>query len=198
MTPSTFDVCMVTLTGVDQIAHEMELKWGIGRLPLLVSDTTRASWLRGLAAWSDAIRDWEPTTLATVGAKMRAAWTFMDREATTLGKFPLAPDAMETLLPDGRLVVIVRTVEDAHALVKRLAPDGRAALVMHAGEVARLIANATDLHTAILLQWPGAETRSARVTTPGLARDWVMGDGLTEMLHGDEATTLQVGGATGI
>jgi hypothetical protein len=57
---------------------------------------------------------------------MIAALDFMSREATAAGHTAISADTWETMLPDGRVLVVVRTNAEAHrvAAAARLGDDG--------------------------------------------------------------------------
>jgi transposase InsO family protein len=52
---------------------------------------------------------------------MRRAWTALEAAALEAGHAPLAPEVWETRMPDGSVLAVVRTQQEAHALAR----DGR-------------------------------------------------------------------------
>lgn len=158
--------------GVDHAAQTADATWGAGRLPMLVSDETRAKFLRQAARWRDALADaWnakQPIPLPieqairATGGGMQRAWAALEAEASERGHRPLsavgtAPAVWETTLKDGTVVAVVRTPEEA-----LLVPiDGRHVAVYSLEEIASVIDALGVLHLA-KVEFPGAKVGGAR------------------------------------
>lgn len=159
---------------VDHALVASEAKWGVGRLERLVSVNTLASWRRGWAKWREALMTGNAEGAEELGAKMVAALTYMDGEAEAAGALPLAPETWETPLPDGGVLVVVRTQAEASAVARaaagkdaNLPPDlmvtlrqqhaDRALVVLTLPEIARLygMVSASPLDE-IKRHWPDA------------------------------------------
>jgi hypothetical protein len=101
--------------GVDHRCRELDRKWGIGRLPLLVDDELRARFRLQQQMFNDAICSGDEEQVALHGNAMRRGWDALDAAATAAGAEPLRPEVWETTLPDsGEVVAIVRTDAEAY------------------------------------------------------------------------------------
>jgi hypothetical protein len=161
-------VIRAALDGVDLLAHEMERKWGVGRLRLLVSDLLRAKFDAQKDRLDAAIEtDREPYVRAQAEG-MRRAWAALDVAATEAGHAPLSPEIWECVLPStGEVIAIVRTEPEAHALCR----DCR---VFTLDEIARLIDGLPKGVLEAKRIFPGATV--ARVRKKEI--DWEKGDEL--------------------
>src|SRR4051812_30749899 len=106
------------LIPVDEAFWASEQKWGVGRLERIISPSTLAAYQRGWSAYRQALEDGDASALEAVGPKMIQALAVMDAEATAAGHKPLAPDTWEAALPDGRVLVVVRTNAEASAVLR--------------------------------------------------------------------------------
>lgn len=154
----------MTPAQLDEVASSMERRWGINRLPLLVSQATAAKFkaaadaldtfndhgaLPGWAASADALR-----------AVVARGWQVMDAEATAAGAEPLGDAFAEAEWAPGRYFAIAR--DDAHkqALVLRVKAEKRDVCIFSVQEVGQLVASIPDV-ARICELFPGAY-----VTTP--------------------------------
>jgi len=179
-----YDACTAILIGVDQAAVEAELKWGIGRLPLLVSDATRLRFRKACDLWRQALNAWDPELVEQSGAIMRRAWAALDAEALEAGHQPMAPEVWEVALPNGAVAALVRTPEEAH----HVAASGREVEVYTLDEIGRILGRYRDAVSQVLVAFPGARvTRNERpqITTPGYAADWCAAEPLLDVIHGE-------------
>jgi len=106
----------MALVQVDQTFFDSEQKWGVGRLERIISPATLAAYQRGWAAYRLALEEGDADALEAIGPKMIAALAFMDAEASAAGHKPLDVSTWEIALPDGRVLVIVRTSAEAVAV----------------------------------------------------------------------------------
>ncbi len=166
MAPADY-VIRAIIDGVDHLAGEMERKWGIERLRLLVPDELRARF--------DAQKDKLDAAIATnrepyVRAQaegMKRAWRALDSAATEAGHAPLAPEVWECVLPEtGEVVALVRTTAEAHLVAR---PDMR---VFTLPEIGRLIEALGSTVLEVKETFLGAEV--TRVAKPPI--DWARGD----------------------
>lgn len=150
------------LDGLDFIAAEMERKWGIGRLRLLVGDELRARFDRQLTLldrflWAeDAILD---EVLGKVQA-MQRAWQALDAAAAGAGHPQKVAAFLECVLPGGGVIAIV----DEHSGAD-LPADGRRITVYSTDEIGRMVAAAAGILT-IKQEFPGAVVDRIRVNRP--------------------------------
>ena len=180
------DRLLLALQPVDEAFRASESRWGVARLERLVNPTTLASYRRGWTAYRQAITDGDAGAVEEVGPKMIQALAFMAKEAEALGHHPLAVDAWEAATADGRILVVVRTQAEAHALAR--APDGRERLIYAMEEIARLI-HILDPVNAIKASFPGAEavSLSGVQMSEGRVADWARQDELEDILHAGSA-----------
>ena len=160
--PEDAETLTALTQGVDHIAREAEAHWGVGRLPLLVSDDLRAKFARQGLRWRTAMEDaWSSKMLtrdqleaaqASSGA-MQRAWLALDAQAKANGAAPLSPDVWEVALSDGSLCAITRTGTEASAVIR----EGRLLNVWTLEEVARAIEAFPDIVRASKEVFPGAK-----------------------------------------
>lgn len=184
VTPESYHQCVAVIAGVDQVAGDAERRWGIGRLPLLVSDELRLRFREACIRWDAAIRSWQRDDVQRIGDMMRRAWAALEAEAISLGHAPLTPTTLEAPLEGGQVLVVVSTPEEARIAAQQAA--GRAVVVITMEEVARIYTGAKgDLRTAIVVAFPGATVRPVeQALAPGFAKDWSVGDPFSD-LFGD-------------
>jgi hypothetical protein len=149
------------LDGLDYVAHQAELRWGIGRLRLLVADDLRAKFDRqaemlDLFLWSDTATC--PEIIGKIAA-MRRAWAALDAVATAAGAAPRPPEYLECPLPAGGVASIL--ADDADAAIVRDQAEGRHVAVYTVSEIGRMIAMAADVLT-VKAVFPGAEVTAIR------------------------------------
>lgn len=157
------------LDGLDHLAAEMERKWGIGRLRLVVGDDLRIKFDRQAVMvdkflWDDA------ADTATVVAKLQAmkrAWHALDQAAATLGASTLPAAFLECSLPDGGTIAVV-----AEGTGGELPADGRRITVYSTAEIGRMVAAASAVLT-VKREFPGAEVTAVRVKKPKWVNDEV-------------------------
>ncbi len=140
------------IDGVDNIAKTMELKWGVGRLRLVVSDDLREKFDRQYEKLNGAIWAGVSREVEIHGPGMIRAWQALDAAATAAGELPLDPVVWETVTESGTVLAVVRTNADAHAVVA----SGRAVDVWTMEEVGRM-AEASGIVAKIKTTFPGAK-----------------------------------------
>lgn len=154
----------MTLSQLDEVANQMERRWGINRLPLLVTPATAAKFKAAadaLDTFNDhgALPGWAPTPEA-LRAVVARGWQAMDAEATAAGAEPMGEAFAEAEWAPGRFFAIAR--DDAHkqALVLRVKAEKRDVCIFSVQEVGQLIASIPDV-ARICELFPGAY-----ITTP--------------------------------
>ena len=164
-------VIKAILDGVDALAREMERKWGIGRLRLLVDDALRIKFDAQKSKLDAAIAAGQEIYIRAQAEGMRRAWLALERAATEDGARALAPEVWECLLPaSGEVVSIVRTEAEAH----HVARDGE---VWTLAEVAVLIERLGEQVRQVKRRFPGAAVIDVRDRDPPPI-DWEKGDDL--------------------
>ena len=147
---------------VDALTDEMERKWGVGRLRMLVPDDLRERFDRQWRKWQAAYAAQDLAAVRAHSEAMRRAWAALEAGALEAGHAPLAPEVWETRMPDGAVLAVVRTQQEAHALAR----DGRERKVWTMDEVARIVC-----------AWEGRRwVEAVRLTPRGSESDWVLGD----------------------
>jgi hypothetical protein len=151
------------LDGLDFLAANMEAKWGIGRLRLLVSTELREKFDRQRLKLAMAIRQGGLEDVKREAPRMAAAWRALDRAATEAGAANIDPDVIEIALPSGMVCAIVRDLADARAV--QATADGRRMVVHSHDEIGRLIAGLPGLIQA-KVSFPGASVEAVRPMAP--------------------------------
>ena len=148
---------------LDLVAIEMERRWGVGRLRLLVDVSLREKfdrqrYLLNQALWHGQLQD-----VITQARRMIAAWRALDRAAQATGRQELDTEVWEVVMPSGAVAAIVR---DPHQAGKVAAQD-RAVRVYTLDEIGRLIEGFPEILAAKQV-FPGAtvERVRTRVTDP--------------------------------
>lgn len=130
--------------GVDHARSEAEAEWGVGRLPMLVSDDMRAKFNRQKARWSNAYQAaWNSDRLTaaqladvqSAAGGMQRAFAALATAASEAGHRPIKPWVWETTLADGSVAAVVQTdAEAAHVIA-----EGRCVQVYTLAEIANVI-----------------------------------------------------------
>ena len=187
VTPVSYDQCMAVVSGVDHVASTLEARWGIRRLPLIVSDDTRLRFRSACALWAEAIKGWQAGEVTRAGAMMRRAWAALEAEAISLGHAPIEPHSLEATLPDGTVLAIVASADDAHHVAKNAA--GRKVIALTVEEVARLYERygRQDTKTAVLAAFPGATgpLKGEGEWPQGFGYDWSTASPMADLLGDD-------------
>ena len=184
VTPVSYDQCMAVVAGVDHVAATLEARWGIRRLPLIVSDDTRLRFRSACALWAEAIKGWQVEEVTRAGAMMRRAWAALEAEAISLGHSPIEPHSLEAALPDGTVLAIVASADDAHHVAGNAA--GRKVIALTVEEVARLYERygRQDIQTSILAAFPGSAVALKREgeLPQGFGYDWSTASPMADLL----------------
>ena len=150
--PALWLAARAVLDETDALAIELEDKWGVGRLRLIVDADMRERFDRQRYLLNQAIRHGQTVEdVRREGRRMQAAWRALDKAATAAGHEPRDLQTMEVALSDGTVAVIC----PVNALGRLRKADGRRAAVYTLEEVARLL----EAHKAVVeakLVWPGA------------------------------------------
>jgi len=123
------------LTEYDRVVSEYERRWGIERLPLLVSPELRDRFWQQMDKLNDAIQRDAPNDVEHHVAVTLRAYAALEKEAIAMGGVEIGDDVW-TAEVDGKVVAVVR---DVHAVggIKKEMPD---ALVYCVQEVAAILA----------------------------------------------------------
>lgn len=157
-TNGTYIAGRAYIDGADETACEMEAKWGVDRLRLLVSPELREKFDRQRYLFNQAIWHSELEDVRREANRMTTAWLALDKAATAAGKQPLSPTVWEIAV-EGRAVAIVQTDHDAAAVNA----DGRELVVYTLEEIGRLLAAYPNIAVA-KATFPGATITEIRRT----------------------------------
>ncbi len=144
---------------VDLLAVEMERKWGVGRLRLLVNPELRAKFDSQRVKFNDSLRS-SSAVLRVEAQRMVNAYRALDKAAGESGA-STRPDVWEIAL-DGYLFGICRTDEDVQRAVANIR-DGMPRTYWSLEEIARLLIAHTEAN-AIKQMAPGAHLERMRLT----------------------------------
>jgi hypothetical protein len=141
----------------DAIAIEMERKWGLDRLRMLVSVEMREKFDRQRYLFNRAIHYGAYPELIREAKRMATAWKALDKAAEAAHRPPQPPDVWEAVTGEGVVLSIVRTNEAA----RRVLADGRAVQVYTLDEIAHLI-EAYPTIVKAKATFPGATVTASR------------------------------------
>lgn len=175
------DRLVAALAPADEAFRASEAKFGVARLERLVSPATLLSYRKGWTLYRAAIDEGDAAAVERLAPKMQTALRAMMSEAESLGHKPLSVETWEQALPDGRVLVVVKTLPEAHAVARAIGGKdigtpglesvvehqraGRALVVYSMEELARVI-GMQEMLNDIKLAFPGAEIRGP-VNIPG-------------------------------
>lgn len=152
--------CDMALAPFDRMARDMERKWGVDRLPELVSPDSAAKWGYALGKLNEATAANDPTaTQQWVGVCLRGM-AAMDAEAEAAGQQPSDPDIWEHEYNGHAFGIIADGREWPAAYAKRpgltiyTMQEVAVALTAHKGALAGI--------SAVKAAFPGAEVKAVR------------------------------------
>lgn len=152
-----YDAIQAVIDGVDQVAQQMERKWGVGRLELLVSDELREKFRRQQRRFNEAIQERDVYKVRQAGDGLRRGWSALNAAATSAGAKELSPLVWEIQMPDGRVAAFCRDNTDAYAATW----TGRYVDVWTIDEIARIIERFPEIALA-KQTFPGAVLKNIR------------------------------------
>jgi hypothetical protein len=162
----------LALAPFDAAVREMDKRWGVDRLPELVSVESAAKWGKAMAGLNGAIDAQDPDkTKFWVEICLRGL-TAMDAEAVALGRQVSDPDIWEYELDGTVFGIIADNREWPAAYAKR---PGIAIFSMREVAVA-LQAHKNGLVSAVKLAFPGAEIKAIRRKPEDLEDEIDFGD----------------------
>ena len=149
------------LEPLDQIAFDMEMKWGVDRLPRIVGVDLAVRYGKAKAELDAAIDADDEVLVAKKSKKMISGWKIMDAEAERLNKKPISPKPLASWRTDDSAYCLFKTNTDAHSFAR--SDDGEGIKVYALDEVARCI-QMVEGKFAVLgeakKEFPGAELKS--------------------------------------
>ena len=156
-TPGTYISAQAHIDGADELAHQMELKWGAGRLRLLVSPELRERFDRQRYLFNQAIWHGDLEAVRAQSARMVAAWGALDGAAVAARAPVLSSDVWEVRLEDGTVAAIVPDLAAARAVVAA----GRSLAVYTLDEIARILSHFSAANE-VKITFPGAAVEEVR------------------------------------
>lgn len=151
------------LTEYDRVVSDYERRWGIERLPLLVSPELRDRFWQQIDKLNDAIHRDAPNDVEHHVAVTLRAYAALEKEAIAMGGVEIGDDVWTAEGQDGTVVAVVR---DVHAVggIKKEMPD---ALVYCVQEVAAIVSKWSEqnkLVADVKDTFPGAVVTSVKPT----------------------------------
>jgi hypothetical protein len=153
----TYIAAQAQIDIADQVAIEMEKKWGCGRLRLLVAAELAERFDRQRYLWNQAIWHGDLPMVQHEARRMISAWRKLDQAATAADAKPLSPQVWELTLADGTVAAIVPDNAHAHAVIAQ----GRKLAVYTLDEIGRMLDDYRAVSQA-KLTFPGAEVTAVR------------------------------------
>jgi len=145
----------------DRAMREAEARWGIDRLPELVSPETAAKWGKAIGELNAAIRDDDAEAVAQwVGVCLRGL-PHLEAEAEAAGHDQVPPAAYEWR-EDGQHFVVCRDIAD-WPRIERLWPG---VPIYSMREIAMALKSYGDTVIRVKEQFPGSEVKAVRQPTP--------------------------------
>ena len=160
VTPGLYIAGKEALDAADQLGVEMDRKWGVGRLRLLVSGPMREKfdrqrYLMAQARWEGTLED-----VKRESARMVTAYTALDNAAKGSGAAPVDDSIWEVGIPNGILEGSVLAIVKNDEAMAKVRTEGRNVILITLDEVARYI----GLDGALLevkKTFPGAQIKRA-------------------------------------
>ena len=165
-TPGTYISAQAHIDGVDHVATTMELKWGAGRLRLLVDTSLREKFDRQRYLLNQAIWHGDLEAVRREAARMTSAWQALDKAADQDKRADLQSLAVwEVRLEDGSVAAIVQN----DLYLPLVQPEGRAVAVYTLAEIGRLLSHYPAIAQA-KQTFPGATVEAVRRPSDPLER----------------------------
>ena len=170
-TPPREAQCYAALKPLDKVAAEMEAKWGVERLPSLVSPDLAIRFEKARQQLDDAVAADDPELTAQKAAALIRGWQKLDEEATAAGH-TAEPDKVWHCEQNDFAIAIVQ--DHAHG---EYAAEGHQVFTID--EVTRLIAAKYREVYDVKKVFPGAEvTQVSQIGDGKPPMDWEKGDEL--------------------
>jgi hypothetical protein len=152
-----FEECCAILASVDEVAKQLEDKWGWGRLPTLVEPKWAAKLVRARHAFNDAQKEWDVDLAQRKGDALIRGYRKLDQLATEAGHKPAPPEQWEFEGPDGP-VILVKDRRD----VGRAERHGRQCQVWALDEIEGIISKTPKVIERAKSHFMGAVVESIR------------------------------------
>ena len=156
-TPDSYFHGHACIQAVDILAHEMDKKWGVDRLRLLVGPDLQARFDTQRWKLNEAIEKASSEQIQLESQRTVNAYRALDKAATENGADMLDPKMLEIHQGDGKVLCVVQTHIDA----SRVKNDGRAKVVVSLVEIVALLEH-YQAAVDVLAAFPGARVTSTR------------------------------------
>jgi hypothetical protein len=154
------------ITELDVCVSGFENRWGVDRLPELVSTETQVKYWRQVDKLDEAINSDDADLVIKYAAGMQRAYTIMQNEARERGHDELKGEWYECETPDGRVLIVAPSFEEAHKAAK----ERPGCLIYAMPEVAAIVCRdeAGRFVNAVKDVFPVATVESVRQTKDDL------------------------------
>jgi hypothetical protein len=154
------------ITELDVCVSGFENRWGVDRLPELVSTETQVKYWRQVDKLDEAINSDDADLVIKYAAGMQRAYTIMQNEARERGHDELKGEWYECETPDGRVLIVAPSFEEAHKAAK----ERPGCLIYAMPEVAAIVCRdeAGRFVNAVKEVFPAATVESVRQTKDDL------------------------------
>ena len=149
------------LQQLDQVAHDISMSWGYGRLEQLTDYALLEKFNRQRKKFHDAYAIGLMPPIREHQAAMIRAWQKLDSEAAKNGHKKQDPHFMECQMDDGSIVVITNCDEGR----RQALADGRNVFVYEAAEAAKILRKMYGQETIrqVFKEFPGAKIKNVKI-----------------------------------
>jgi hypothetical protein len=155
---------------LDAVAADMEIKWGVGRLPELVAPSLADKFHQQQAILDTHIEAKDAQAAADAADAMVRAWQALDSAAQISGALPIFQTQWQGTTPAGQKVRLVRQAESSLNMLE----DGE--LMLTFDEVLLLVDKMPDLLREVKAAFPSTITRITDKPDKPDEMDWERGD----------------------
>lgn len=172
-TPGMYIAGKEALDAADDLGVQMDRKWGVGRMRLLVDGKLREKfdrqrYLTAQARWEGTLED-----VKRESARMVTAYRALDDAAMALGASLVDDSVWEVGIPIGMLKGSVLAIVKNDEALPKVAAEGRNVIAVTLDEVARIIGY--DHDTLMVKQtFPGAQIEPAKAPIDPMRPSLVM------------------------
>lgn len=149
------------LQQLDQVAHDISMSWGYGRLEQLTDYALLEKFNRQRKKFHDAYAIGLMPQIREHQAAMIRAWQKLDSEAIANGHKKQDPHFMECQMDDGTIVVITNCDEGR----RQALADRRNVFVYEAAEAAKILRKIYGQETIrqVFQEFPGAKIKNVKI-----------------------------------
>jgi len=156
-TPDSYFHGHACVQAVDIVAHEMDKKWGVDRLRLLVGPDLQARFDNQRYKLNQAIDAGTSEQVQVEAQRTINAYRALDKAASAGGADMADPKVLELAQRNGKVLCVVET----HTDVSRIKNDGRDKIVLSLAEIMSLLEH-YQAAVDVLAAFPGAKVTPTR------------------------------------